>query len=222
MRRLQIDLPGLAGEQLVSRDRSNNECAHHDLLVVGLYIHDVQNVVDYADDQPAYYNACDLSAAAKKTCPADNRRRNREGLEAHSGVRFRSGGARGCDDPGNARAGSRNDENDHGVQLHADARVERGLRIATECVDVAAELREFGQEHQEPGYDDRNDDWHRYAENTAGDDIGKGTVKAEYRSRVRHDERNAPVNRGGAQRDDERMQLREIDQRAVDRAEQRP
>ncbi len=59
-------------EQAIQRHRADDEDTHHDLLVVGLHVHEIEDVADHTDDQATDDDALNLAAPAEEAGTAND------------------------------------------------------------------------------------------------------------------------------------------------------
>ena len=175
---------------------------------------------DDANDQAAQHHLGYFADAPEEAGTADDGRRDGERLIARTRGRLGRGEARDVDHARQRRAHAGNDKRQHRVPFDVDARKPRRLLVTADGVQVAARLALEGEEREPQRHQQRhqNGDGHQ-PEQLATKHLRK--AGCGHGTAVRQDNREAAEDALRTQRDDERVQVGQVNETAVDGAQHR-
>src|SRR3954451_25374371 len=152
-------------ENRVERDGEEQDAARDDVDDALRQVERVEAVRDRGDHERAEESIAHLAATPEEAAAPDHGRCDRiDQKRAATGIEVDAVQARSEHDAADARHAARDHEDDDPDASDVDARSPRGLRVASNGVDVAAEGRTLRDERPE---DEEPDDHQQHERNTA-------------------------------------------------------
>ena len=234
--------------RLVDQHGDDDDDADDDELPEGLDVEHHQSGGQHRDDQRADHRADDRAGAAEEADAADDDRGDRGEEQRVADDRRAGGEAERRQEAGDAGGHRREDVEHDDVAIDRDAGAERRLHVAADGVGVATELglsqKEHGDGDDDCGDHDRiGEDAVHAAQHLAGQFRRREEIEAaalaadrveqrfvavganafrqpDHGGVLRHQQRDAAHDEGGAEGDDEGRHLQLGDDRAVDQADE--